>query len=289
MIPQISDMATVVERLEKLEKQNRGLKQIGALTLVLAAAVLLMGQLLPTQSVEAQTPATRTVEGNEFVLRDVNGKQRAVLGTAPNGTPFFDMMDANGQQRVHLSTGLLVVFDANGKQEIYLGGRSGTFGPILQFSPTGGPSVSLDAGELTPGLLISGFEGQGHGSLQMRCLDTSRTCVSELELMGSGQSRARLQADKDNSYLMVGEAPKMTFAEVLSGRIDEAKFDEPRPGVWLGAKENGSSLELQDRQGFSTSIGNTGFVTARTGQTRQTSAASVVLLDKDKHVLWQAP
>ena len=92
---------------------------------------------------------------------------------------------------------------------------------------------------------------------------------------------------------MLREAPiGLTFTELLSGRIDEARKardDEPRPVAFLSADENGSTLELFDRQGFSAMIGNTGLVTPRTGQTRQTSAASAVLFDKDKHVTWQAP
>ena len=60
------EWTAVVERLEKLERQNRRLKQVGAVALILAAAVLLMGQ----------APATRTVEANEFVLKDASGNVR---------------------------------------------------------------------------------------------------------------------------------------------------------------------------------------------------------------------
>ncbi len=54
------DWTAVVERLEKLERQNRRMKQAGAVALVLAAAVLLIGQ----------APRTRIVEANEFILKD---------------------------------------------------------------------------------------------------------------------------------------------------------------------------------------------------------------------------
>ena len=75
---QTSEWNAVMERLEKLERQNRRMKQAGALAMVLAAIVL-MGQSLTTRTVEAQTSVQRTVEANEFVLKDRNGQQRARL------------------------------------------------------------------------------------------------------------------------------------------------------------------------------------------------------------------
>ncbi len=46
------DWPAVVERLEKLEKHNRRLKQRGAVALIIAAAVSLMGQASPQRTVE---------------------------------------------------------------------------------------------------------------------------------------------------------------------------------------------------------------------------------------------
>ena len=60
MEPGTSELTTVMNRLERLEKQNRRIKQIGALALILLGSVFLMGQASPP----------RTVEANEFVLKD---------------------------------------------------------------------------------------------------------------------------------------------------------------------------------------------------------------------------
>lgn len=51
------------------------------------------------------------------------------------------------------------------------------------------------------------------------------------------------------------------------------------------------SVELTDSQGFSMDLGSTETTTVRTGETRRTSAASIVMIgnDKDHHVIWQAP
>jgi hypothetical protein len=51
----------------------------------------------------------------------------------------------------------------------------------------------------------------------------------------------------------------------------------------------GPYLSLSDNEGFRTAIGSTDLVNSRTGRTRRTSAASVVLFGKDKRVLWAAP
>jgi hypothetical protein len=49
-------------------------------------------------------------------------------------------------------------------------------------------------------------------------------------------------------------------------------------------------LELSDDAGFKSSLGVTKeLVTLRTGETHQTSAASLLLFDKDKNVIWKAP
>jgi hypothetical protein len=49
-------------------------------------------------------------------------------------------------------------------------------------------------------------------------------------------------------------------------------------------------LELSDDAGFKSSLGVTkNLVTSRTGETHQTSAASLLLFDKDKNVIWKAP
>ena len=52
---------------------------------------------------------------------------------------------------------------------------------------------------------------------------------------------------------------------------------------------SGSELSILDDEGFETRIGAIDLVTPRTGETHKTSAASVVLFDKDKKVLWKAP
>ena len=56
-------------RLLSVEKQNRRLKQLGAAALMAVALLVVMGQ----------ASSKKTVEANEFILRDANGNVRAKL------------------------------------------------------------------------------------------------------------------------------------------------------------------------------------------------------------------
>ena len=83
--------ASVLERLEKLERQNHRLKRAGLIVMVLAAATLLIGQAALKWKVEAQS----------FVLKDENGKVRAELGMAGHG-PLLALYDEDGARRAVL-------------------------------------------------------------------------------------------------------------------------------------------------------------------------------------------
>lgn len=252
MNPQTTDLEAIRERVAKLERENRRTKQAGTVVLILAASLLLMGQ----------APATRTVEANEFVLKDSSGTVRGRFVVDEFG-PRLHLLDANGAQRVELEAGGLTLLEP----------RQGT---------------SFRWTDLLPSLLSNPQPGV---HLRLSCSGTPSVCSPTLTLMGSDQNyEVSLRADRDRSVLTMGEAGgTLDRLREVYNLGDKAPPPPPKPTMFLSANENGSTFELQDRQGFLTSIGNTGLVTPRTGQTRQTSAASVVLFGKDKKVLWQAP
>ena len=49
------------------------------------------------------------------------------------------------------------------------------------------------------------------------------------------------------------------------------------------------SLGLYDEQGYQATLGRSALVTPRTGETQMRSAASLVMFDKNKNVIWKAP
>jgi hypothetical protein len=67
---------------------------------------------------------------------------------------------------------------------------------------------------------------------------------------------------------------------------------EGEPRASMGTSRSGApEIWLSDGQGFEMDLGSTKTRTPRTGQTQQTSAASIVMFrnDKEHHVIWQAP
>ena len=234
MEPEASDWQAVVGRLEKLERQNRRLKQVGAVVLILAAAVLLMGQALPYQ----------TVEANEFVLKDSrSGKVRGRFHMYGND-PQLWLMNENGQNRAVFGMG------AGGSE-------------LTLFHPNGIIGASLNmACFISP--------GQCHPTLDLRDQDENYEVVLRTHVGGS--------------TIRLGEVYQ------LKSKLEQTlNAVQATPGANISLNADGISLELQDREGFMTTIGTANLVTFRSGETHKTSAASVILFDKDKNLLWKAP
>jgi hypothetical protein len=199
-----TDVKSLYERVEHLEKQNRCMKRTGAVAVLSAVVLLVSGQ--------AKVDTKKTVEANEFILKDANGVVRAKLGMGvalltKNG-PGLVLYDERGQERASVAT-----WEEQAK--IYLSGGSSITSP----------SSSMWAG-------MPGKDGAGVG------------------ITGpSGVVRMNLD----------------------------------------GAVIGGPQIGLQDKEGYETHIGKTDLVVTKTGKTEQTSAASVVMFDKEKKVLWSAP
>jgi len=210
------DLAALSSRVERLERQNRRLKQGAMLLLLVIATAGLMAQTKqkstsPTTSQKpklktpAQPPAPAgptAIEAQGFILKDMNGHVRAELGLT-GSTPSLKFKDENGSALVTLA---------------------------LNDTPAG------------PMLLLS--DPQHNASVALSVLEHAGP---QLALTGE---RADIQAH-------IGVAP------------------------------DGTTLELSDKDGFTTSIGSG--VVAKNGQAKQTSAASIVLYGKQRKVLWSVP
>lgn len=116
-----STLNTLVQRLERLERENRGLKGAGLLVLIALLSVAVMGQ----------SPLTGPplIEAQAFYVRDAAGKVRVMLGA--DG---LSILDANAAPRVRLSSSTsegaavagLSVLDGAGKQRSFLGMQADT-------------------------------------------------------------------------------------------------------------------------------------------------------------------
>jgi hypothetical protein len=77
---------------------------------------------------------------------------------------------------------------------------------------------------------------------------------------------------------------------VLEGGGSQLALIGERPDIQLrlGVAPAGTSLELSDKDGFGTTIGNT-VQTSKNGKAKNTSAASVVVFDKERKTIWSTP
>jgi len=187
------------ERVVRLERQNRRFKQLGVAALIVPALLLLLGE----------APSKKTVEANEFVLRDDSGNIRARLFmTKETTTTAKELLGIDSSTPITIPPeATLAMYDNTGKIRVMLNGSD------IAFEDAKGHL----GGEL------------GNGTLTL--------------------------AGENNSFAMLSPY----------------------------------NLNLQDQDGFLATLGVTNIVTPRTGQTQRTSAASLVLFDKNKNVIWKAP
>jgi hypothetical protein len=306
MTSQEKTLEEICERLSNLEKQNRRLKRSGAAALIVAASLALLGQ----------TPARKTVEANEFILRDSDGRVRARLGTvsANPGASYpkavqFQLFDPKGTERVDLSDGIglvpsLSLYDLEGKERASLMEAFGQGGMLIftdekrnQTARVGPTDVKAGDVEATDSFALFD-EG---GNLRARLFMTARS-TTEMTIPGS----------TEKVPVTAGPSPTLFFYDQkgeLKAAFDDGDvaFYEPKGGdglhslfghgflALLGDSRNAGTfltpynLEVVDDQGFYAQLGIAALETPGTGETHKTSAASLVLFNKNKNVIWRAP
>lgn len=114
--------------------------------------------------------------------------------------------------------------------------------------------------------------------------------------LGFTDARGTLRADfgvlKDAPFLTLSDARENTRASltVLNGNpwlmLQGA---EGKPCARLAIRDGAPLLRLEDANGFASTVGVTETEIAKTGESRKTSAASLVMFGKDGSVIWRAP
>lgn len=221
----------LARRVEKLERENRRLKRMALLPLVLIAGLGTM---------YIASCSTRGKPG---------GQQRDFLGSAtriPDRVTAreFDVVDSSGRVRIRLKSENPI-----DRQEIAF------------LSSTGKERIVLD-------------QDDEIGSLQFMDGDGNDT----VRITGSPWP-----ADLSAIELFAGKA------------VGSAGITSTGPGtkeISLSVNYLGQpNIELADGEGFKMDLGSVDLQTIRTGETHQTSAASIVMFgnDKEHHVIWRAP
>jgi hypothetical protein len=188
------DIQPVLERLEKLEQECKRSRMLGALLLLLLAAILLAG---------AAQPGQHTLTANEFILQDNQGRTRADLSVDSKGVAFtfFDEAerkqmllmagrDTTGHGHAWLALGeraanarlTLVGTDPDDFATVSDGGvfvaGKHTTRIVLSVSGPDSPSVEVaDSQGYTAALGVSRFEQTGTG-------ETHETSAASLVLLG---------------------------------------------------------------------------------------------------------
>lgn len=125
-----------------------------------------------------------------------------------------------------------------------------------------------------------GMSGEGP-SLKFR--DQSGTALVTLSLLDSAPGGPLL-------LLSDGQHRSSLSMSVASGSGSQLSLIGERADIQahIGVAPDGTTLELTDKDGFTTSIGN-GVKAAKNGQAKTTTAGSITLYGKDRKVLWSAP
>lgn len=165
-------------RLLRVEKQNRRMKQLGAALLVLVTSLAVMGQV----------PSKKTVEANEFVLRDDSGNIRARLFMTAKTTTSMTIPGMDTPMPVTLNPkAALALYDEKGDVGGVLDDGSLSF--IKSHVSLGGGILSI--GDQNAGVVISPysvglFDEQGfETTLGRRALVTPRTGETQMRSAAS--------------------------------------------------------------------------------------------------------
>jgi hypothetical protein len=213
MAEHMPELSAIVSRLERVEKENRGLRRAGLVVMLLGAAVLVLGEARPNREMIAQ----------RFILADAVGNRKGELGLS-KGSPHLWLYGVGPQD-----TKVSIASTSDGGS-LSVWGAGGSAGAIL-WGTTDGAVLNLFGGD--------------------------------------GTSRAHL-AVGTSDFRPTARGPAPEWLELYS--------DVPGP-----------SLEIRDKDGYAAVTGSVGLSTPTTGESRRTSAASVVLFGKDRKVLWSAP
>ena len=280
-----TEYKALVERIGKVERENRRMKRLGLALLILPSVLLLM----------AQSPATQVVVANQFVLKDASGHTRARLWFGPKPTKSPKAV-------------LLTFYDSTGTRDlISLAADSAEHSANLNLGGliTGSPSLTLSADAKGSYASLESTSNKLQG-IQL----SAETEKSRLFLSGTGdllKGGVNLTDGTEGGELHVKDAQHNASVDILAngrdgvsildrdGRSvllvgDHLSFGDSQqnlPAVLYGGKD-GPFLNLEDAQGFNVQLGVSKTVTT-TGQHRTSNAASLRMFNDKGEILWSAP
>lgn len=226
MIPPTPDLKDVLQRVEKLERQNRKIKKTGILAAVIVVAALMMGQA---------ASKTRIIEAQGFLLRDKDGMIRAELATNSRGSVGLHLY--NPQRYVQEAPKASLEVEADGSSRLILGSMLDTWASL---------EVSSTAKEKWASLNVHSKP------FKYASLSATSDGATELSLVGAnGKAELRYSQD-DDSFLRFYRSAGKTLNQVA--RLGVTAEGSPqllvsnRAALWTG-KDGNPSLTFSNEKG----------------------------------------
>ena len=148
----------LLERVNRLERQNKLIKLAGIVVALVMAFVLLVG---------AKEKVPKEIVAKGFRVVDTKGKTRAALAVTPKGPALF-LSDENEKLRASLTVTqegpILALYDENGKSRVFLAVTQESPGLAL-YDKKGKMRAELDVLSRGPALRFYHKKGKGGVSL----------------------------------------------------------------------------------------------------------------------------
>ncbi len=289
------------DRLAALENQNRRFKQLGAALLIVVTSLIVMGQ----------ASSKKTVEADEFIVRDSSGKVRIKLAVdTKSGAPEINLFDAEGKARVKLEAGFLPGLSLYDSQERH----RGTFATndilgssVLMLMHADGKSGTLTREDDVFSSEVATLQATSNefilmddsGNKRARLFMTKKK-TENITLPGTSDSvpmtfnpthTLTLYDEKAQTKVML-DSNDISFLNAkgsLGGQLGSGLLTVAGDGGTSGAMMVPGQMAIFDAEGFSAVLGVTTLGTPHTGETHRRSAASLVLFDKNRNVIWKVP
>jgi len=229
--------------------------------------------LMP-QSVLAQDEPQKVIEAQEFRVVDEDGNTLAILDGLFGGS--LRLTGGDGEVEINSSTSSFIPDESVLPRLVLQPNR------IHLRNEEGTRDIQLDRdGVITAkGFVLKDSEGRRRANLGM-------------DIFGPGLSLY----DTEGNIKTEVEPGLIVLAEDLLSKGPSLRLsisslmispDDARASLFIegGARPK---IQITDEEGFQAVLGSTGTVETRTGRTNQTSAASLILFDKDSKVIWSAP
>ncbi len=227
---------TIEQRLERLERQNRWMKRIGALGLAVAAPVLLSGQAKGKDLQHLKARSLTLIDGygrNRVVVADyglrvsdINGKTRAMLFARGDGSPRLDLRDKNGKTRMSFRALLdgspsLDLWDKNGKQGVALRMLGDGSSRLLLYDKNGKNRAALGA--------------YADGSSRLILFDTNGKKRAALRVFADGSPSLNLRDKSGKVRAELGvttTVDRRTGAEIKTAESTLTLFNSKGDVIW---------------------------------------------------------